>query len=535
MKNDIEILDCTFRDGGYYNNWNFNNNIIQDYITDLNKLNIKFIEIGFRTFEDTTSKGETGYSRDRFINKLKVPKNIFLGVMINASDLISKNNDPLEKCKQMFANRVNSKIKFIRFACHFHEIFYLKKTISWLKKNDLKVFINVMQISEISKKKVKEICNFLKFTRIDGIYLADSLGSLNPQRTKNLVKTFKTHWKHDLGFHAHNNLGLAMKNALAANNNGVKWIDCTLMGMGRGPGNLLTEDIIKYLKVKNSKSLFKKKVVNYFFNLKKKYKWGPNKYYAIAAKNKIHPTYIQRMLSDHRYNKLNYLNIIKSLKKTKTSKYNPTKYFQYSFFSNTGAHKANNIYSQSNSNKILIIGSGKSVAKNKLKIEKFILKNNVFVLALNTVEGISEKLINLRVACHPMRIISDISIYKKNKFKNLVLPFYSFNKNIKNLIRSYGINFYHYGLKLSHDGQIIPKKNFCVLPNPLAVGYALSISSSIYGKNVYFAGFDGFDSSNPGVDNTWEIINYFSKKIIKRKPITITNSKYKNLFKLKKI
>ena len=126
-ENDIEILDCTFRDGGYYNNWNFNNNIIQDYIDDLNKLNIKFIEIGFRTFEDTTSKGETGYSRDRFINKLKVPKDIFLGVMINASDLISKNNDPLEKCKEMFDNKVNSKIKFIRFACHFHEIFYLKK------------------------------------------------------------------------------------------------------------------------------------------------------------------------------------------------------------------------------------------------------------------------------------------------------------------------------------------------------------------------------------------------------------------------
>ena len=82
---------------------------------------------------------------------------------------------------------------------------------------------------------------------------------------------------------------------------------------------------------------------------------------------------------------------------------------------------------------------------------------------------------------------------------------------------------------------MIPKKNFCVLPNPLAVGYALSIASSMYGKNVYFAGFDGFDSSNPGVDNTREIINYFSKKIIKRKPITITNSKYKNLFKLKKI
>ena len=42
-----------------------------------------------------------------------------------------------------------------------------------------------------------------------------------------------------------NNLGLAFKNSIVANKNGVKWIDSTITGMGRGPGNLKTEEILK--------------------------------------------------------------------------------------------------------------------------------------------------------------------------------------------------------------------------------------------------------------------------------------------------
>ena len=55
-----------------------------------------------------------------------------------------------------------------------------------------------------------------------------------------------------MGLHAHNNLNLAKKNAIVANRNGVKWIDSTVTGMGRGPGNLKTEDILQFLKVKKN-------------------------------------------------------------------------------------------------------------------------------------------------------------------------------------------------------------------------------------------------------------------------------------------
>ena len=96
----IEILDCTFRDGGYYNNWNFNNDIIQDYINNLSQLNIKFIEIGFRSTENFSKKGETGFSKNSFINRLKIPENCSIGVMINSSELINKKNSPYKIVKR---------------------------------------------------------------------------------------------------------------------------------------------------------------------------------------------------------------------------------------------------------------------------------------------------------------------------------------------------------------------------------------------------------------------------------------------------
>ena len=47
-----------------------------------------------------------------------------------------------------------------------------------------------------------------------------------------------------MGLHAHNNLKLALRNSLFAIDLGFNWIDCTILGMGRGPGNLITEDIL---------------------------------------------------------------------------------------------------------------------------------------------------------------------------------------------------------------------------------------------------------------------------------------------------
>ena len=56
--NKIKILDCTLRDGGYYNNWDFDDKIILEYAKSMEKLPIDYIEVGYRSIQLNTYLGK---------------------------------------------------------------------------------------------------------------------------------------------------------------------------------------------------------------------------------------------------------------------------------------------------------------------------------------------------------------------------------------------------------------------------------------------------------------------------------------------
>lgn len=49
----MKHLDCTLRDGGYYNNWNFSEALIAQYITAMQAAGIQTIELGLRSLKKT--------------------------------------------------------------------------------------------------------------------------------------------------------------------------------------------------------------------------------------------------------------------------------------------------------------------------------------------------------------------------------------------------------------------------------------------------------------------------------------------------
>ena len=87
MKKKIKILDCTLRDGGYYNKWDFDKNIYKKYFENIKKSRIDAIEIGFRSYPGNSYLGPFAYSTDLFLNRNNIKHNR-LAVMLNASDLI---------------------------------------------------------------------------------------------------------------------------------------------------------------------------------------------------------------------------------------------------------------------------------------------------------------------------------------------------------------------------------------------------------------------------------------------------------------
>ena len=54
MSKNIKILDCTLRDGGYYNNWDFSNELISDYLNTMRDSSVDYVELGFRSLKNNS-------------------------------------------------------------------------------------------------------------------------------------------------------------------------------------------------------------------------------------------------------------------------------------------------------------------------------------------------------------------------------------------------------------------------------------------------------------------------------------------------
>ena len=115
------------------------------------------------------------------------------------------------------------------------------------------------------------------------------MGSLDNKHFVKLYREFNKFWTGELGIHAHDNFKLDLSNSIVVFIiENVSWIDGTILGMGRGPGNAKTENLINSLK-KFNKSLLpiSPSLLSDFRKLKKKYGWGTNKYYAFSGKTKF--------------------------------------------------------------------------------------------------------------------------------------------------------------------------------------------------------------------------------------------------------
>tara|TARA_B100000787_G_scaffold169874_1_gene162674 strand:- start:941 stop:2545 length:1605 start_codon:yes stop_codon:yes gene_type:complete len=528
-KNKLNILDCTLRDGGYYNNWYFKKDLINEYLKVMDIIKVDYVEIGFRFIDKVRTKGPTAYSEESFLKSLKIPKDLKIGVMVNAADFINQKNI-IDLAKETFVPKKNSKISLVRIACHHYEIKNIIPLVNWLHKSGYKVGVNIMQIPELSIQEINTTVLQVKKSKTDILYFADSLGSLDSSKTKSIIKAIKTNWKGSTGIHTHDNMGKALENSIEAINNLVNWIDCTVTGMGRGPGNTKTEYLILELKRKNEKSENLVHLLNlikkYFEPLKEKYKWGSNPFYYFAGLNSIHPSFVQGMLSDDIfepediYSNLNYLSTVGGKKFS-----NELIVLGKNFYKDIkkGTWKPIELIKNKN---VLIIGPCKSTSIYKKKIVKFIEKYNPIVLALNLTNQIPKKYIDANIVCHPLRLLSDINKYKK--FNNyLITPYSSFSKNIKSKILAK--NILDFGLQVKNK-RFKFESNYAVLPNSLAISYALGVCTSGESKGIFLAGLDGYTENSPRKFEMDELFQGYKLESKSKKISSLTPTNFKIKF-----
>ena len=319
-------------------------------------------------------------------------------------------------------------------------------------------------------------------------------------------------WKGQLGIHTHDNKGLALSNSLVAVNNGVTWCDGTIQGMGRGAGNVSTESLLMefcHLGIHSGRPRCLLEASEKFKDLKRKYSWGPNSYYHFAANHSIHPTYVQSLLSEKRYQNSDLFFILEAISRSPASSFSEKNLREAAYGSGegnngTGGWNASGWLENKN---ILLIGSGPSVEDYKEAITLYSQRNDSFVVVLNVNRKVKGLKIDAAIVCNQKRALLDAEEYKELGCP-IVLPVENLRKELGTILQN--LDILDYGLEIK-AGSFDIRKNGCSLNSPLAVGYALSVLTEANAKEIKLVGFDGYDFRDPRQDEVKNIFLDYQK------------------------
>lgn len=243
MKQNVKIIDCTIRDGGLVNNWDFTPEFVQDLYYGLNAAGVEYMEIGYKNSPKLLNATEPNHWRfldDNFLREL-IPEKKYtkLSALVDIGRV-----DPND-----ILPREQSVLDMIRVACYAREVDKGLELVQMFHDLGYETSLNIMALSSVPENQLIEAFDMVRESPVDVVYIVDSFGSLDPQDIEHQVKKFSELIPNkQLGVHTHNNLQLAFANTLTAMRNGVVFLDSSVYGMGRAAGNCHTELLVGYIK-----------------------------------------------------------------------------------------------------------------------------------------------------------------------------------------------------------------------------------------------------------------------------------------------
>lgn len=495
---NAKVLDCTLRDGGYYNKWDFEPELVKSYLDAMSEAKVDIVELGLRNFPKSQFLGAHAYTTEEYLSYIRLPEGPEYGVMVDAATILKSTYDTEEAVAKLFVEAEKSKISLVRVAAHFRELPFCDRICSTLKEMGYKVGLNMMQAGGKSSKMVSEVSSMIEsWGSVDVLYFADSLGNMDHAEVARITEAIQSSWSGDIGIHTHDNMNRAISNTVHAQSLGVAWLDATVSGMGRGAGNAQTEYLLPLIvDAKYSPEPVYSLVVEYFQGMKTEYGWGSNLLYFLGAKNEIHPTFIQTLISSPKYSKGDFVAVLDYLSKNHDA-------FSYSSelldealdFGKTlcavsGSNKLVGIFEGRD---VLIVAGGQSVDRYRNAIEQYIDKFKPVVLSLNVVEAIDPDLIDYYLFTHNSKFISQFNLYSKIR-KAVILPKHRFEKEELSLF-SGSDEVIDYGFDILAD-KFDVTDTYCVSPIDLTFSYAVGCAVVSGCKSIKLVGFDGYSNSD---------------------------------------
>ncbi len=385
---NIKLLDCTLRDGGYINDWNFGYHTIKSIIRKLVDSQVDYVEVGFLR--------DCEYDRDKSLfNNCRQMEPILPekrgNTMFTAMALHNKYNvDKLEP----YDGRT---IEAVRVTFHDYDIDEGLAFIRKVKAKGYKVFCNPINIMGYSDEQILELLKKVNEIQPYAFSVVDTFGSMmraDLQRIYSLIEHNLDPAIH-IGLHLHENLALSYSLAQdfismkASGRSSV--IDGSMLGMGRVPGNLCLELIMDYMN-KTQGGVYDVNPVldgidDHIEKLKQIEPWGYSTAYALSAKFNLHRNYAEFLLGKGRLRAKQINQILASIEEHKKSAFDEA-YAEklYQRFQNHEVDDANLLSSlrqELQGCKILILAPGYSLVEREKEIKQFIAEKKPVVFCTN--------------------------------------------------------------------------------------------------------------------------------------------------------
>jgi 4-hydroxy 2-oxovalerate aldolase len=496
----VRLLDCTLRDGGYYNDWDFTPRLVQRYLDAMARARVPIVEVGFRSTERGGYLGATAYTTDRYLASLDLPTTAEIGVMVNAKELTAERGAD-RVVDELFSPSDDSPVQWVRLAAHFGELGRIGAGVARLQELGYRVGVNLMQIASRTKDEVEEFAGLCREWQVDVAYFADSFGGMRPADMEAAVHTIAREFGGPVGCHTHDNMSMAFANTLAAIGAGAQYVDATVLGMGRGPGNVRTEYVAIELAQRGLADLDPAEllpiVTEDFAVLQAQYGWGTSAYYFLSAANNIHPTYIQEMTKDGRYTVREIVAALDRLGANGGASYSRDRLeasAQETESTVVAGDRGGSFDATGwcDGRDVLIVGPGPSAVERRADVESFIRARGPLVMALNALPPIDPSLVDAYAICDPVRAVIDAKLIAGID-RPLFLPAPVAERLIPqpdpSITRDYRV--------AQTEGSFAAESTGCTVPRLASFPYALALTAVGRSSRVLLTGFDGFAHGDP--------------------------------------
>lgn len=386
---ELKLLDCTLRDGGYLNDWNFGHNNLVSIFERLVDANVDIIEIGFlddrRKFDIHRSIMPDTASVEKIYGGLDRKQTMVVG-MIDYGTCSLENIQP---CEESYLDAIR-----VIFKKHLRE--EAMAYCAELKKLGYKVFSQLVSVTSYSDEEMLDLIRIANEVKPYAVSMVDTYGLMHQNNLKHYFELLNENLDPEIGigYHAHNNFQMGYANCIemmAQKTERMLLVDGSVYGMGKSAGNAPIELLMMHMNARYGKNYQISQVLEAIdtniMNFYSPATWGYNMFFYLAASNDCHPNYVSDLIGKRTLSVKSINEILGRLQGEKKLLYDKNYieqlYKEYQAIDVDDTKDMSLLAEALKGNSILLVGPGASVERQEDVIKKYIDENHPVVISVN--------------------------------------------------------------------------------------------------------------------------------------------------------